>query len=216
MKKLLLTLLITLISIKTNDLSAMEEPKPTDYQLNESLFKAVTENNTNQAQALLAQGAQVYATKCSALLVAPGRMQPCCMQVTPLHCAVALSLENKAPHLEHDNTGIVNMLIAQKANVNAVAQCPFGTTPLNLAAQCNKPIAAPVIQALIAAGAVVNVSHEFGHLPLYDAVTANAYHAIPVLIENGATLDNSILDRAKWPNTHLHTRKLLVTTVCPR
>ncbi len=71
-------------------------------------------------------------------------------------------------------------------------------------------------QAILVQGTNLNAQSESGHVPLYDAVKANAYEAIPVLIEAGAILDTTILNKAKCVCTHLHTRKLLATTVCPR
>ena len=71
-------------------------------------------------------------------------------------------------------------------------------------------------QALLAQNALVNAQNASGHLTLYTALEANNYAAISALIEAGAILDMTILNKAKCIRTHLHSRKLLATAVAPK
>ncbi|CAG5123838.1 unnamed protein product, partial [Candidula unifasciata] len=96
---------------------------------------------------------------------------------TPLHCAAAKG-----------NTGIVEILLKAKANVNAEDEENW--SPLHFAANTGHK---KIVEILVRAGAHINATCKLGNTPVFYS-NANGYHEVSkYLLECGATLKQGAL-----------------------
>ena len=151
------------------------------HQLNNYFLNAVRENNLEQVNALLQQGANVNYRDIEQEGIGE----------SALHIAAA-----------NGNLDIVNAIIVRNPNINIADN--FGETPLHVASKNGKTY---VITALINAGADVNTVNIITETPLHLAALKNdSLDVIHKLIDNGARTDiitqdgNTALDLAEEIN----------------
>ena len=163
-KKLLLLLVSFALFVTTNSLQSAARSKAFNAQATHDLWKAVFDNNIEDAQAAVAAGANIDAR------------DQCPLKRTPLYYACS----------NQDGFLIAQLLIAKGADVNV--QDKSGRTPLHWA--CNNQNGLPIAQLLIANNADVNARNMHGETPLYYACkNQNGFLIAQLLIVNGANVN---------------------------
>lgn len=82
-----------------------------------------------------------------------------------------------------NNRSIVNALIENNVDVNAINKSNYNRTPLHVA---NMP---PIIASLIKAGAKINAKDIDGEAPLHEKVTMGCFSAIEALLTNDVDIN---------------------------
>jgi len=157
-------------------------------KLDKKLFAAVEANDVKQINALIEQGADIYADDgCGATLLERAKTA----EVAEALIANGASLKNDECESELfyvDIPEVVEALIAHGADVNDKL-LPYGETPLFMARS------AAVAEMLIAHGADVNATAMNGETPLSRTCSAEV---AKVLIEHGADV-NARLPHGETP-----------------
>lgn len=89
----------------------------------------------------------------------------------------------------------VQLLLENKASVNAVAENPMKVTPLHSALARND---LPVVELLVAHGADVNATQQGGYTPLHEAAQNGNLEATILLLSHGAKI-NAKTENGKTP-----------------
>ncbi|XP_055848926.1 putative ankyrin repeat protein RF_0381 [Episyrphus balteatus] len=105
---------------------------------------------------------------------------------TPLHCAAG----NR-----HDSQCIIEILLANKANINSKNE--NGDTALHIALQNNNTY---IVETLVKNGADIDSKNNMYVTPLHKAITYNSFEAIYILLEHGCSINSKDIDG----NTPLH------------
>ena len=99
------------------------------------------------------------------------------------------------PNLAHPTRQVVKLLLTAGANVDRLA-AHDGVAPLHLAAM---PGHAACVEALCAAGAVVDLLTDSGYSPLLIACQEGHAHIVTILIEAGAAINRPHLMTGATP-----------------
>ena len=145
----------------------------TQDELNQKLFKAITNNNLEQVQSLLKIGASISAKNKNGL--------------TPLLYATTL-----------ERTQIIKCLLESGANVNE--QKEGGFSPLHLAIFWGN---VELVELLLNFGADVNAQNNIGDSPLHAAIRYGKPEIVKLLLKKCPNININIQGEHGWTPLHL-------------